>query len=576
MISLYNKSVIQNTIQSRNEIVQLFLLTGNSLFLLPFFILLLSSVFFLIGQSITSSILFISLSITLLLIFIPYSPLGNLSRYRKKYQFSLFPVAIFGISIFVSGVIASIIFDSSFDGQWYHQYAVYNLAKGWNPIRDQIDNIYANHYSKGPWIYAALLYKVFNRIEVGKAFNIVFILGSFFTSLAALLSLEKLKIKYAVLISLIAAFNPVSIYQSLSFYVDGQLSSLLVTLTSLLFLFVSSKQPSKATFIAWLMLPIFVLLINIKFSGLVYSVAIIVIFALYLFVFLRKLFPKFFISSLAAISVGILLVGYNPYITNSLHHGHPFYPLAGQGSKDIMVTNTPNSLLNKNRFEKIFLSTFSDSTSDQKSNNHIDLKLPFTLKREELGNFIITDPRLAGFGPLFSGLVVLVLGTFVVAVKSDVPYRNSFLVGNTILLATVFINPECWWARYVPQLWLLPIFSMLLTQLYKDKIVKVLGNALILVALLNMGLVGAMYFKANLVSTIEMNSLLSELSRTKNEVILSQSVFISPQIRLAEHHINYKLVDEKNLSCKTPKFFPLTYKKNRFCLAEDPISRQTT
>jgi hypothetical protein len=572
MISTHINSSIQNTISSRYKIAQLFLISGNSLFLLPFFILILSTAYFLIGQPINSSIFIISFLMTSLFIFIQINLLG----YGKSQKYFLLTLLLFVFSILASCVVASIIFDKSVDGQWYHQYAVYNLAKGWNPVREQVDNIYANHYSKGAWIYAASLYKVFNSIEVGKAFNIVFILGSFLISLAALLSVDRLKISYALLISFIAAFNPVSLYQSLSFYVDGQLSSLLVALTSLLFLLASNKYIEKGAYLVSLLVPIFVILINVKFSALVYSVVILILFSSYFFVFSRKLFSKFLISGLVAFTVGIVIVGYNPYITNTLYYGHPFYPLAGHGSQDIMGTNTPDSLLNKNRFKKLFLSTFSASSSGkQKSNGYVDLKFPFIIKREEAGTFTTTDTRLAGFGPLFSGLVVLVLGTIVVSLKSKNPHRSTLIVGNIILFATVLVNPECWWARYVPQLWLLPILFMIYAQFCQGKIVKCLGNILIISALLNIGFVSIFYVTSNLIATIEMNGFLSKLSRLNREIILSQSEFISPQLRLSEHHIKYKLVDKKNLPCNDSNYFPLTGEKNRFCLAVDPSSRPT-
>jgi hypothetical protein len=70
----------------------------------------------------------------------------------------------------------------------------------------------------------------------------------------------------------------------------------------------------------------------------------------------------------------------------------------------------------------------------------------------------VADARYGGFGPLFGSILLLVIpGALVVLVKAKrlVKWFCFITVGLTAVLT--LINPEAWWARLSPQLWLLPI-----------------------------------------------------------------------------------------------------------------------
>jgi hypothetical protein len=45
---------------------------------------------------------------------------------------------------------------------------------------------------------------------------------------------------------------------------------------------------------------------------------------------------KMFLVPSVGFLVGIILVGYSPYVKNALYHSYPFYPLAGPNSVDII------------------------------------------------------------------------------------------------------------------------------------------------------------------------------------------------------------------------------------------------
>src|SRR4029077_10734501 len=158
----------------------------------------------------------------------------------------LFGAAVIAFVLFA--VISSRIYDISWDGQTYHAEAIVQLANGWNPFRDAAPPglvfhkypwffpIYLGFFPKGPWICAAALYKFSGSFESGKAFHLTLILASFLFSFAALSTFQSIKWPWRLILTLLIAFNPVSFYQMFTYYVDGQLSSLLAITIGLLIL----------------------------------------------------------------------------------------------------------------------------------------------------------------------------------------------------------------------------------------------------------------------------------------------------------------------------------------------------
>ena len=184
----------------------------------------------------------------------------------------------------LAGFLSCQFFDLSYDGQVYHQEAVITLAAGWNPVTEILTAakanayIYINHYSRGPWVYEAVVYHFSSFIGAGKLFNILLALGTFFIVLAALLKSNRLNNFWAVTGAFLLAFNPVSICQVLSFYIDGHLAAVLTALFATYYLLF--KNYSKIYLV--LLAAEIILLFNIKFTGVVYCLASLAIFIIWL------------------------------------------------------------------------------------------------------------------------------------------------------------------------------------------------------------------------------------------------------------------------------------------------------
>lgn len=446
-------------------------------------------------------------------------------RFYRRLPAAFFPLllvvlaAVFAISLAVAGSFD----DASWDGQNYHQTAVLKLAKGWNPyysylpaspdfnpaLYESYSHIWVNHYPKATWFFACNIMLVTDDIECGKAYNLLFIAASFFLCLTLFLALKRVPAWLAVVLALLAAASPVVMYQFLSFYVDGFLGSLILCLFSSAFL-ILLKRGRLMHWLAFVFLV--VLIVNVKFSGIVF--ALLVAAGLFTGVIIRERRLRPVLTALvfcaAAFVVGIIGVGFHPYITNWIAKGNPLYPLYGAGAIDIISMQYPQNFRTLENPERFFLSLFSKSGGgyDNRRGNFApsELKIPFTVAPDEIGVMYI-DTRVGGFGPLMGGIILLSLVLFAVNIAIGLKhkrYRELFWSCLLVawLLLTVFIVPEAWWARYIPHLWFLPIFFIVFSMNRKnttvEKIVSSIPRYAILLAMaVNVVLIADNYISYN-------------------------------------------------------------------------------
>jgi hypothetical protein len=107
--------------------------------------------------------------------------------------------------------------------------------------------------------------------------------------------------------------------------------------------------------------------------------------------------------------VGLFLIGYDPYITNTVFYGNPFYPTYSNTiyNKDALLRGQiPENFVGKNRFEKLFLATFSRAQNTYLGTTGL-LKFPLALNYAELKAYVGPDLRVGGFGPFFGAITIL-------------------------------------------------------------------------------------------------------------------------------------------------------------------------
>ena len=363
--------------------------------------------------------------------------------------------------------------DNTFDGWAYHQPGVIALSHGWNPVRvpvfgtwwapysasigyppevPAIDILWTSVYPKALWILGAQPVVWGLPLDSGKYPGLVLMVVVGLVALRAL-RLRGIANSAAYALSILIALNPVCVVQATTFYVDGSLGSCLAIL-------VFSLLAYDVTRSAWdlvLALCAAVLACNLKFTGPVYAALILLPFAVWWLSKHRPLARELLLCGAAAL---ILLAGsVNPYFTNLRDFGSPVYPL---NAWDVMEDQMSRDFLEERSLKKLLLSlAYSNLASPPAGNPAMDgshFTSPLQSRGfEELKNFGSTaDLRIGGFGPFFGITIALSLLTASLLIRNPTWGIGLALAALGTLLSIV-VNPQMWWARLVPQMWLLPI-----------------------------------------------------------------------------------------------------------------------
>jgi len=468
------KELLQKIKFHRNTIVTISLTISFFIYISLALILFISTVLLFLRINVNPFIVPAAILFSILITYIFF----KIQYKNTKNKIFFLTLGILLIIIIIGILLTGYYYDLSWDGQDYHQVGIIKIKEGWNPIYENLPDtvsndvrvaVWVNHYPKASWIIAAGIYSFSKNIEYGKIINFLLIVASFLVSLAFILYFKNINIKTALLISLLLALNPVVINECFSYYVDGLMSSLITTLFVAAF-FIFFKR--KNIFIYGILMSSSIILMNLKFTGVVYLLIIYFgIFIGLIFTYRKKIKPIIFITSIcAAVFIfGLLFIGYSPYVKNTLEKGHPFYPIYGKDKVDIITWNYPKNFLSMNQFEKFFRSFFAKTGVMFKDGEFEEskFKMPFTVYDEEMLNLAAGDARTGGFGPFFSGIFILSLILAVTIINNYLKEKNKkalvfFLSIILWIFISVIIIPESWWARLIPQLWIIPIFISLM------------------------------------------------------------------------------------------------------------------
>lgn len=455
-------------------------------------------------------------------------------------------------------------YDLSPEGYQYRGF--YLLQDGWNPWHDSFlssEDISVVGYTKGPWINAAAVYKLTGHIDQIKGFNLLLMAAAWLISLASLLSFKRLSVWLAIFLASVFALNPVIVAQLFTFYVDGQFACLITILVCLVWKLADGFDP----FVLLIAALTIIVTLNVKLSAV--AVVAMIVAAEMVWLFIRRIaFWRMTTFGLGFASVvGVLCVGYNPYITNISTYGNPLYP-ATQWSFLYGSSNLPENFASKNTVYKLILSTFS--ISDGRAKVASRLKLPFTFSSDEILVFRGPDTRIGGFGPLFGGAMLLagvvVLGRVLTTPKPWLGEDQIILLGLVAVTASVLIVPEAWWARYVPQFWLVPALVALLGLGAGNKFSKSISLLLGIVLAVNCILVMAPSVWHRYQMTTKARDQLTELAAVSSaqpvEVVFDS---IADELRFNEHGIVYIVVNDP--TCAQPV---AVLNKTQVCLPAAP------
>jgi hypothetical protein len=368
--------------------------------------------------------------------------------------------------------ISVLFFDLSWDGQWYHQVGIYHLERGWNPLTEplrefvQHNERWVLHYAKGPWYTAAAAFKTFGYMESGKFLNWLAIDAMFMAVLATGLDWGMRRTR-ALAIAILVSLNPVVWLESMTYLVDGLMVSYLVVYCAVLLSCL--RKPSRV--VVYVGVTAAICMINTKFTGLVFLCFFCAAGGFYCLVKRRDLVWRYAALNLLAIGLGTFVWGYNPYVTNIVHRGHPFYPqmgtkeypgLVGQENDGIEKWETPHNMKGRSRWLRMAYSVFGrPGNAPYQDQLNAELMWPFAARLSDMAVYRFHEARISGFGPYFSGALLLSVGLLVWILMSRNTPRLLLLLGCTVILVTLFISKHLWWARYGPQMWLLPFVPII-------------------------------------------------------------------------------------------------------------------
>lgn len=392
---------------------------------------------------------------------------GILFFLNKRPYKSLLQLILCTIFILASYWQASHFTDLSYDGNSYHIPAVQYLILGWNPFdinhAFSVNHDWIKYYTKGSWIIEASLVHGFSPILAWGAKSLNYI-TSVCATILLYLSFVKLNIsKNKPLIGFLAflcVFNFVNIGQMQCFMVDGLLSSCMIILISCIILYVKEKS-IKSLFFVYAALS---LLISIKLSSVAYAFFIIIASIPFIF---KKHRIKYLITCGLSTIFSVLIICFNPFCTNFYKHHNPVYPIGAKDAAIISDAHIPPKFRGNNRIKKFLLTTYARTNCDKE----VILKNPLSIQSKEAWH-IYCDTRVCGFGAFWGLIFTLsILSLIFLCREKDFKYLLYIIA---ILFASILSNPECWWARFIPQAWFLPVIVSAYSIMKKKEYIGVL------------------------------------------------------------------------------------------------------
>jgi hypothetical protein len=468
-------------------------------------------------------------------------------------------LALLAVGMFLAGQY----YDMSYDGQCYHQSAILSLANGWNPLWEPYlpwHGYPVQNYPKVSWYLAASVQGLMGSVELGKTFNYLFPAAVGVALFQFLGRLGHAPRSVRLLVSIVGAATPTVLCQLNTFYLDGILVSLL-TLTlifSLEYYLFADKTRLFPMFMAAL------LLINYKYTGLVYLGVFQIAFWLALVWKKHTLHWAYFRYCAAGALLGALVLGFNPYVLNTVYFGSPVHPMPGE---NVARFQAPQEFIAKNRVSKLAWSLFARSSANMKSMPVI--KVPFTVSAYEFEHLGTASVRYGGLGPWFGGVLLLLPLAVFLAWRGARPWAKAGLLLCGLILASALTIPETWFSRFVPQIWLLPVIWVVVlgwgVREKGRKAARTLAVAICLLLLVDQAIVlasnWAWWSDTNQVFARQAAQLKKAEQQNK---VLVKGGWIAVKNRLESVGLDFEWVKEVN--CPEPQRIAGTHSTHWYCL----------
>lgn len=361
--------------------------------------------------------------------------------------------------IMVTIVFGSWFLDYSVDGQYYHQQMIYSFMAGWNPIYHPIREdlfLWSSHYAHAMELISATISSMMGNIEAGKALNLLLISAGGFLAWGYMRNESRLSTLQAWVVAILVVLNPIAIFQLTTYYIDFA-SYYFIVLTLIFSLPFASDKVTIAEVVGLTMT--IILAVNTKFNAFFYEcLTIVAIMGGFMLMKRWKEFKRYFLLTSILVLVAFFIFGYHPYITNWIFYGHPAYPLMGENHVEIMEQFYPENFIGRNRII-----------------NFIDAAFWWP----EILPVPSYDWGWICFGRFFSVIFIISLALIVAVCIWKRKRLGAYIA--TVVLLSCFCFPECWWGRYIPQIWLLVPLSYIMAMRLPLPAIKIARGLLVAV-----------------------------------------------------------------------------------------------
>jgi hypothetical protein len=148
---------------------------------------------------------------------------------------------------------------------------------------------------------------------------------------------------------------------------------------------------------------------------------------------------------------------------------------------------------------------------------------------------------MGGMGPFFSGIFissVLIFGYWFWRLRDRKSAIPLLLLAGTLLFSVLIIS-ECWYVRYVPQLWFIPIILLMASESERGTLIRSIINSLYVLMLVNISFCGVsfvyVYFK-----TEQIKYELEQLKASGQTIPVEFTYYTSNRARFKEFDIPFK------------------------------------
>ena len=344
----------------------------------------------------------------------------------------------------------SFILDRGHDSRLYHAMAILGLLEGASPYL-QPDHWVTFSYPAAHWLLSASLVLWTQSFEASFAFTPIAVVAAFLCARRFFRTLPYLSRRWSNLLATLLAANPITALGFFNQYADGLLASTLLSVFLLMLSFVARDKAQSGQRTALYIVVLLVLLVNIKFTGLVFG-GILGLTALAYGVrrgaSRKTLLQLAGLGSGAAI-LGVALFGFYPYATNMMQGKNPFHPALQydeQGNRtDLFIVNgfMDREFYERSHYEKWWISLFSKTGETWED----PLPLP------PFSSLSVRSFQY-GFSSFFSGALLLCL-TLVFFVR----HRGAWVVMVGVM-ASVLSTDASFEFRLTPQSWWLPLLFL--------------------------------------------------------------------------------------------------------------------